>query len=100
MPDKWEYPWFAAWDLGFHTIPLALIDPDFAKGQLLLLTQAHSLNDDGAVPAYEWAFSDVNPPVHAWAAMRVYQIERKMYGHADRAFLESSTDCGSCSPGG
>ena len=90
MPDKWEYPWFAAWDLGFHMIPLALIDPDFAKHQLIVLTQEWYLNDNGQVPAYEWAFGDVNPPVHAWAAMRVYQIERKIYGREDRAFLEKA----------
>jgi hypothetical protein len=89
MPDKWEYPWFASWDLGFHTIPLALIDPDFAKNQLLLLTRAGSLDPSGALPAYEWNFDDANPPVHAMAAMRVYQIEAKMYGRKDRAFLET-----------
>ncbi len=87
MPDKWEYPWFAAWDLGFHAVALATIDPDFAKRQLTLVTSERYLSDVGAVPAYEWAFGDVNPPVHAWAAMRVYQIERKMYGRADRSFL-------------
>ena len=88
MPDKWEYPWFAAWDLAFHTIPLALIDPDFAKAQLILLTREWYMHPNGQLPAYEWAFSDVNPPVHAWAAMRVYQIEQKLYGRRDRLFLE------------
>ncbi|HYQ90624.1 MAG TPA: glucosidase, partial [Candidatus Competibacteraceae bacterium] len=88
MPDTWEYPWFAAWDLAFHTIPLALIDPDFAKAQLILLTREWYMHPNGQLPAYEWAFSDVNPPVHAWAAMRVYQIEQKMYGRSDRRFLE------------
>ncbi len=88
MPDKWEYPWFAAWDSAFHTIPLAMIDPDFAKDQLLLLTREWYMHPNGQIPAYEWAFGDVNPPVHAWAALRVYQIEEKMYGHADRLFLE------------
>src|SRR5512143_3604581 len=88
MPDKWEYPWFAAWDLAFHTLPLALIDPDFAKAQLILLTREWYMHPNGQLPAYEWAFSDVNPPVHAWAAMRVYQIEQKMYGRSDRRFLE------------
>lgn len=88
MPDKWEYPWFAAWDLAFHTIPLALIDPEFAKQQLYLFTREWYQHPNGQLPAYEWNFSDVNPPVHAWAAWRVYQIEQKMYGHTDRAFLE------------
>ncbi|MCC6868249.1 MAG: glucosidase [Burkholderiales bacterium] len=88
MPDKWEYPWFAAWDTAFHTIPLALIDPDFAKEQLILLTREWYMHPNGQIPAYEWAFSDVNPPVHAWAALRVYQIEARMYGRADRDFLE------------
>jgi Mannosylglycerate hydrolase MGH1-like glycoside hydrolase domain len=88
MPDKWEYPWFAAWDTAFHAIPLAMIDPDFAKGQLLLLTREWYMHPNGQIPAYEWSFGDVNPPVHAWAALRVYQIEQKMYGRADRVFLE------------
>ncbi len=88
MPDKWEYPWFAAWDLAFHTIPLALIDPDFSKKQLYLFTREWYQHLNGQIPAYEWNFGDVNPPVQAWAAWRVYKIEEKMYGHADRAFLE------------
>lgn len=88
MPDKWEYPWFAAWDLAFHTISFAMIDPDFAKNQLLLLTKEWYMHPNGQIPAYEWSFSDVNPPVHAWAAMRVYQIEQKKYGRKDRIFLE------------
>jgi hypothetical protein len=88
MPDKWEYPWFAAWDLAFHVVALALIDPEFAKHQLVLLTREWYMHPNGQLPAYEWNFSDVNPPVHAWAAMRVYQIEKKMYGTGDRAFLE------------
>jgi len=88
MPDKWEYPWFAAWDMAFHTIPFAMIDPDFAKAQLILLTREWYMHPNGQIPAYEWAFSDVNPPVHAWAAMRVYQIEEKFYGRTDREFLE------------
>jgi hypothetical protein len=88
MPDKWEYPWFAAWDLAFHAIPLAMIDPDFAKHQLLLLTREWYMHPNGQIPAYEWAFSDVNPPVHAWATWRVYNIERKMYGRKDTFFLE------------
>jgi len=88
MPDKWEYPWFAAWDLAFHTVPLAMIDPEFAKHQMILLTKEWYMNPDGQIPAYEWNFSDVNPPVHAWAAMRIYQIDNAMYGTEDRVFLE------------
>jgi len=88
MPDKWEYPWYAAWDLAFHCIPLALVDPDFAKQQLVLLTREWYMHPNGQLPAYEWAFSDVNPPVHAWAALRVYQIDRRVTGKADRHFLE------------
>lgn len=88
MPDKWEYPWFAAWDLAFHAIPLAMIDPDFAKHQLDLMTREWYMHPNGQIPAYEWNFSDVNPPVHAWATWRVYKIEQKMYGRTDRQFLE------------
>ena len=88
MPDKWEYPWFAAWDLAFHAIPLATIDPDFAKYQLDVMTREWFMHPNGQIPAYEWAFGDVNPPVHAWATWRVYKIEQKIYGHSDRAFLE------------
>ena len=88
MPDKWEYPWFAAWDTAFHVVPLAIIDPDFAKDQLLLLMREWYMHPNGQIPAYEWSFGDVNPPVHAWAAIRVYQIEVKMYGRRDRVFLE------------
>jgi hypothetical protein len=77
MPDKWEYPWFAAWDLAFHTISLALVDPDFAKRQLLLLTREWYMHPNGQLPAYEWAFGDVNPPVHGWATWRVFQMDRK-----------------------
>jgi hypothetical protein len=88
MPDKWEYPWFAAWDLAFHTIPLSMIDPDFAKYQLDVLTREWYMHPNGQIPAYEWKFSDVNPPVHAWATWRIYKIEKKMYGRADRQFLE------------
>jgi hypothetical protein len=89
MPDTWEYPWYAAWDLAFHTIPLALIDPDFAKRQLILLLREWFMHPNGQLPAYEWAFGDVNPPVHAWAALRVYRIERKAKGgKGDRLFLE------------
>ena len=87
MPDPWEYPWFAAWDLAFHAIPLALVDPDFAKDQLILLTREWFMHPNGQLPAYEWNFSDVNPPVHAWATWRVYQIDRRINGVADRPFL-------------
>jgi hypothetical protein len=87
MPDKWEYPWYAAWDLAFHCIPLALLDPGFAKEQLILMLREWYMHPNGQIPAYEWAYGDVNPPVHAWAAMRVYQIEKKRTGKGDRAFL-------------
>ncbi len=88
MPDKWEYPWFAAWDLAFHCIPLALVDSDFAKEQLLLLLREWYMHPNGQIPAYEWAFGDVNPPVFAWAAWRVYKIEKKRRGKGDRNFLK------------
>ncbi|PYN67959.1 MAG: glucosidase [Candidatus Rokuibacteriota bacterium] len=87
MPDKWEYPWYAAWDLAFHMIPLALIDPDFAKAQLVLFLREWYMHPNGQLPAYEWALGDVNPPVHAWAALRVYRIERRLRGKGDRTFL-------------
>lgn len=76
MPDKWEYPWYAAWDLAFHTIALSMVDPDFAKGQLELMTSAEYLHPSGQIPAYEWNFSDVNPPVHAWACLFLHQMEK------------------------
>ncbi|NEP17094.1 MAG: glucosidase [Leptolyngbya sp. SIO4C1] len=88
MPDKWEYPWFAAWDLAFHCIPLALVDAEFAKQQLDLMTREWYMHPNGQIPAYEWAFGDVNPPVHAWATWRVYKIEQRLTGQADRQFLE------------
>jgi hypothetical protein len=88
MPDKWEFPWYAAWDLAFHCIPLALIDPEFAKEQLLLLLRERYMHPNGQLPAYEWGFSDVNPPVHAWGAWRVYRIEERLFGRRDRVFLE------------
>ncbi|KAJ7647363.1 glycoside hydrolase family 63 protein [Roridomyces roridus] len=88
MPDKWEYPFFAAWDSAFHCIPLAVVDPAFAKKQLDLLTREWYMAPDGQIPAYEWNFSDVNPPVHAWATFRVFKIERKLTGKEDLAFLE------------
>jgi hypothetical protein len=87
MPDKWEYPWFAAWDLAFHMIPFAEIDAEFAKGQLVLLLREWYMHPNGQIPAYEWAFSDVNPPVHAWAAWRVYKMTGP-HGQRDRLFLE------------
>ena len=87
MPDKWEYPWFAAWDLAFHMIPFARIDPHFAKEQLLLMTREWYMHPNGQLPAYEFAFGDVNPPVHAWAAWRVYKIAVDGQGRRDRVFL-------------
>ncbi len=88
MPDKWEYPWYATWDSAFHMLPFALIDPDYAKRQLELFTREWYMHPNGQLPAYEWNFSDVNPPVHAWAAWRVYKIEQKHWGRADRDWLE------------
>jgi hypothetical protein len=88
MPDKWEYPWYASWDLAFHMIPMALVDPEFAKAQLVLFLREWYMHPNGQIPAYEWSFSDVNPPVHAWAAWRVYKIDRRIRGVADREFLE------------
>jgi hypothetical protein len=89
MPDKWEYPWYAAWDLAFHALPLALVDFDFAKEQLLLMTRSLYMHPNGQIPAYEWNFSDVNPPVHAWAALYLYKWEHAL-GRADPRFLERS----------
>ncbi len=88
MPDKWEYPWYAAWDLAFHCLPLARLDPDFAKRQLELLTREWYIHPNGQIPAYEWRFDDANPPVHAWAARRVYLLDKKLTGHADLGFLK------------
>jgi hypothetical protein len=89
MPDKWEYPWFAAWDLAFHCVTLSLLEPDFAKQQLLLLCEVRLMHPNGELPAYEWAFGDVNPPVHAWAAMRVFENDRnRTGGSGDLNFLE------------
>jgi hypothetical protein len=88
MPDKWEYPWYAVWDLAFHTLPIAMIDPEWAKRQLMLISREWYMHPNGQIPAYEWAFADVNPPVHAWAAWRVYKITRNLTGHADTEFLE------------
>jgi len=87
MPDKWEYPWYAAWDLAFHCIPLALVDAEFAKEQLILMLREWYMHPNGQIPAYEWAYGDVNPPVHAWAALRVYQIDKKRTGKGDTKFL-------------
>jgi hypothetical protein len=89
MPDKWEYPWYAAWDLAFHTIALSLVDFDFAKDQLLLMLRNLYSHPNGQIPAYEWNFSDVNPPVHAWATLFLYNIEKEL-GRADLRFLERS----------
>lgn len=88
MPDSWEYPFFAAWDSAFHCIPISLIDPDFAKKQLDLFTREWYMHPNGQLPAYEWNFGDVNPPVHAWSTFRTFKIERKMYGREDLDFLE------------
>jgi hypothetical protein len=89
MPDKWEYPWYAAWDLAFHSVALAQVDPEFAKDQLVLMLREWYMHPNGQIPAYEWAFGDVNPPVHAWATYQVYLIDKeKNGGQGDRAFLE------------
>jgi hypothetical protein len=88
IPDTWEFPWFGSWDLAFHMVPMALLDPELAKSQLILLLREWYMHPNGQLPAYEWGFSDVNPPVHAWAAWRIYKIERRMYGKSDRQFLE------------
>nr|NGX58788.1 hypothetical protein [Chlamydiota bacterium] len=88
MPDKWEYPWFASWDLGFHCVSLVLVDPDYAKRMLTLMTREWYLHPNGQIPAYEWSFSDANPPVHAWATLRVYKIDAKKTGHYDVPFLQ------------
>jgi hypothetical protein len=88
MPDKWEYPWYASWDLAFHCVPLAMLDPEFAKAQLILFLREWYMHPNGQLPAYEWNFSDVNPPVHAWACLRVYRIEHDLTGRADVAFLK------------
>ncbi|MFD6288472.1 glucosidase [Streptomyces sp. NPDC060205] len=90
MPDTWEYPWYAAWDLAFHTLALAMVDIGFAKGQLDLLLRRLYLHPNGQIPAYEWNFGDVNPPVHAWATLFVYELEKQRTGHGDRAFLENA----------
>ena len=90
IPDKWEYPWYAAWDLSFHAIAMALIDPDFSKRQLATFLREWYQSPNGQLPAYEWEFSDANPPVHAWACLRVFKIDQKLQGKADFSFLEST----------
>jgi hypothetical protein len=90
MPDKWEYPWYAAWDLAFHTIPLAMVDPDFAKEQMHLMLRGAYLHPNGQLPAYEWNFSDVNPPVHAWATLFLYRSSQALGGDNDLAFLKTA----------
>ena len=89
MPDKWEYPWFAAWDLAFHMIPLSVVDQDFAKDQLMLMLREDYLHPNGQIPAYEWNFGDVNPPVHAWATWEIYTLDRERNeGKGDIEFLK------------
>jgi len=90
MPDKWEYPWYAAWDLAFHTLPLSIVDPDFAKQQMHLMLHGLYLHPNGQVPAYEWNFSDVNPPVHAWATLFLHRTEQALRGETDVAFLKAA----------
>jgi hypothetical protein len=88
MPDKWEYPWYAAWDLAFHCVPLSMIDPQFAKEQLILFLREWYMHPNGQLPAYEWAFGDVNPPVHAWSCLQVYKMDKARTGKPDVQFLE------------
>ncbi|RFS14223.1 MGH1-like glycoside hydrolase domain-containing protein [Emticicia sp. C21] len=88
MPDTWEYPWYAAWDLAFHCVPMAMLDPTFAKNQLILITREWYMSPNGQIPAYEWNFSDVNPPVHAWSALSIYRIEKTLHGREDVNFLK------------
>ena len=90
MPDKWEYPWYAAWDLAFHTLPLSIVDPDFAKEQMELMLRGAYLHPNGQMPAYEWNFSDVNPPVHAFATLFLHRTEQALRGEADLDFLKST----------
>ena len=90
MPDKWEYPWYAAWDLAFHTLPLSIVDPDFAKQQMRLMLRARYLHPSGQLPAYEWNFSDVNPPVHALATLFLHRTEQALHGDSDREFLKAA----------
>ncbi|MGV3503210.1 MAG: MGH1-like glycoside hydrolase domain-containing protein [Adhaeribacter sp.] len=90
MSDKWEYPWYAAWDLAFHCVPLALVDLNFAKNQLILLLREWYMHPNGQLPAYEWSFDDANPPVHAWGCLQVYRMEKEKYGKGDLEFLEKA----------
>jgi hypothetical protein len=90
MPDKWEYPWYAAWDLAFHTLPLSIVDPDFAKNQMELMLRSIYLHPNGQMPAYEWNFSDVNPPVHAWASLFLHRLDKALYGKSDIDFLKAT----------
>ena len=90
MPDKWEYPWYAAWDLAFHCIPLSMVDPQFAKDQLLLFLREWYMHPNGQIPAYEWAFGDVNPPMHAMSCLKVYEIDKKVSGKGDIVFLKKA----------
>ena len=90
MPDKWEYPWYAAWDLAFHTLPLSIVDPDFAKEQMKLMLKGAYLHPSGQMPAYEWNFSDVNPPVHAWATLFLHRTEQALRGETDLDFLRET----------
>src|SRR5512136_2508184 len=90
MPDKWEYPWYAAWDLAFHTLPISIVDPDFAKEQMKLMLRGAYLHPNGQIPAYEWNFSDVNPPVHAWATLFLHRTEQALRGESDFDFLKSA----------
>ena len=94
MPDKWEYPWFASWDLAFHTVALARLDIGFAKEQVLLLSREWYMSPHGQAPAYEWAFDDVNPPVQAWAALKIVEYEQKYLGTCDTKFLQNVFDHG------
>ena len=102
MPDKWEFPWFAAWDWAFHLVTLGQLDLEDAKRQLILLCQSWYMHPNGQLPAYEWNFSDVNPPVQAWAALRLYECEQRRTGKGDRQVPRdgSSPSCCSTSPGG
>ena len=96
MPDKWEYPWFAAWDLGFHCVSISLIDSEFAKKQLLLLCEVWMMHPNGELPAYEWAFGDVNPPVQAWAALHVFENDRTAERRGRRHRISWSASFRSC----
>ena len=101
MPDKWEYPWYAAWDLAFHVLALTLVDPDFGKQQLKLMLRERYMHPNGQIPAYEWNFGDVNPPVHAWSTIFTYRLEKAQKGEGDKDWLKSaSRSCCSTSPGG